>query len=161
MPKIVIALVVWFMWSAGKDLDALVRYSITSDYYILSNAGLMQLYFVMGGAVFLANLSVVYLLFRPGAGSLRTVFIALGLAAVQGIVTFALAIRDLPGAREAYARGREIRGLSVREDALDMIFTPGGMLMTVGIMLILYALVASMAWRSRRYLSGVTEVASF
>jgi hypothetical protein len=46
--KVVVLLLVWFLWAAGKDLDALVRYSVTSDFYILASAGAGWLFFAMG-----------------------------------------------------------------------------------------------------------------
>ncbi len=158
-PKSVIFLIIWFIWSAGKDLDGLVRYSITSDFYILSSAGLPWLYFVMALAVFLLDMAAVYYLFRPQAAGVRVLFCALAAAFVQNLVTLALALRDIAGVREAYARGRELRGLPVREDALDMIFTQRGMLMSAVIMFCLYVLVAFVVHRNRTYFHRTTGIA--
>ena len=137
----------------------MARYSITSDFYILSHAGLAPLYFVMVSAVLLANASAVYFLYRPALVGLKVLYGALVIATLQNAVTVALAFRDLAGVREAYARGREIRCLTVREEALDMIFTPGGMTTSFAVMVVFYAFVAALVHRSRNHFRGAVEVA--
>ncbi|MDZ4348264.1 MAG: hypothetical protein U1A22_01865 [Xanthomonadaceae bacterium] len=159
MPKLVVALVILFLWAAGRDLDALARFSITSDYYVLSLAGLGPLFFLMGGAVLLSNVSAVYFLFRPARVGIKVLYGALGLGMMQNAVTVWLALRDLPGVREAYARGREIRGLAVREEAMDLIFAPGGMIAAVVAMVAFYLLVAALVHKSRRYFQVDGEIA--
>lgn len=157
MPKsrIVVFLIVWFLWATGKDLDALVRYSITSDFYVLSSVGLSWLYFAMGFAVFLLNTASVFYLFRPQPVGQRVLFNALVAAAVQSAITLSFALNDLSGVREAYARGRELRGLAVREEALDMIFSQSAMLLATAVMLGMCALVAFATYRSKPYFDGV------
>jgi hypothetical protein len=72
---------------------------------------------------------------------------------IQNVVTLAFAVNNLPRAREAYARGRELRGLQVREGALDMIFSAQG-IWTASLMTLLYAAVAFLVYRARTHLSG-------
>ncbi len=152
--KVVILLIVWFLWATGKDLDALVRYSITSDFYILSSNNLSWLYFAMGLVVFLLNTASVFYLFRPQPVGPSVLFITLAVSFSQNILTLILALKELPAVREAYARGRELRGLPVREEALDMIFTQQGMLVSFSVMLALYVLVAFAVYRSKPYFYG-------
>ena len=153
--KIVVFLIVWFLWATGKDLDALVRYSITSDFYVLSSVGLPWLYFAMGLVVFLLNTASVFYLFRPQPIGQRVLFNALAAAAVQNAITLSFALNNLSGVREAYARGRELRGLAVREEALDMIFTQPAMLVATAVMLAVYALIAFAVYRSKPCFYGV------
>ncbi|MGY0560648.1 hypothetical protein ACW7G2_08010 [Luteimonas sp. A277] len=155
--KTVIFLIVWFLWATGKDLDALVRYSITSDFYVLSSVGLPWLYFVMGLVVFLLNTASVFYLFRPQPLGYRVLFNALAAAAVQNVVTLGFAFNNIAGVREAYARGRELRGLAVREEAMDMIFTQQSMLIAAAVMLGLYALVAFAVSRCKPYFYGPAD----
>jgi len=70
---------------------------------------------------------------------------------VQNVVTLSFAFQNLTGARDAYAHGRELRGLTVREDALDFIFSPEVITATVAAMLLLYAVLAFVVYRNRTY----------
>lgn len=151
---VIVFLILWFGWSAGKDLDALVRHSITTDYYVLATAGLTWLFFAMGFAVFLLDTAAVFYLFRPQPAGPRVLWAALAAGAVQNVVTVSLMLDDIPAVREAYERGRELRGLPVRDEALDMVFTRPAMLGATGVMLALYAIVALAVWFGRRYFAG-------
>lgn len=154
--KTVIFLIVWFLWATGKDLDSLVRYSITSDFYVLSSVGLPWLYFAMGLAVFVLNTASVFYLFRPQPMGQRVLFNALAAATVQNTITLSFALNNLSGVREAYARGREIRGFTLREEAIDMILTQPTMLIATAVMLGVYALIALAVYRSKTYFYGVS-----
>jgi hypothetical protein len=159
VPKLIILLMVWFFWATGKDLDALVRHSVLTDYYIFSAAGIPWLFFVMAIPVFLLNTATIYFLFRPQRAGLWVLLNALVAGAVQNIVTISFALPNLANVREAYARARELRGLPVREEALNMIFTPDAMAATVIVMLSLYALLAFIAYRKRQYFRGPEDAA--
>jgi hypothetical protein len=160
MPKLVVVLIIWFTWAAGKDLDSLARFSITSDFYILSHAGVAPLFFVMSGVALFANVASVYFLFRPAIVGLKVLYSALAVALVQNAVTLTLALQDLPGVRDAYARGREIRGLLVREEALNMIFTPTGMLASFAAVIVFYIIVAILIHKACKHFQGSVEVAA-
>lgn len=151
MPKLIIFMLVWFLWATGKDLDALVRFSISTDYYILSAAGVPWLFFVMGFTVFLLNTATVYYLFKPRPAGQWVLMNALVSGAVQNVVTIAFALPNLSNARDVYATGREIRGLPVREEALDKIFTTNAMTLALIVMLGSYALIAFIAYRKKDY----------
>ena len=152
-------LLVWFIWATGKDLDALVRFSVSTDYYIFAAAGVPWLFFVTAIAVFLLNTATVYYLFRPQPIGLWVLMNALIAGVVQNVVTISLALPNMVSVREAYARSRELRGLSVREEALDMIFTPNAMAVSLALMLGLYALISFVAYRQRQYFRGAKDVA--
>ena len=62
-----------------------------------------------------------------------------------------LALSDLSGVRQAYAVGREARGLSVREEALDMMFTPRAMFLVLALLVLISAVAASLIIRDRGY----------
>jgi len=149
--KLIILLIIWFIWSAGKDLDAFVRFSVTSDYYVFSEIGLAPLYFVIILAIFLLNSTSVYYLFRPTQNGIKFLYSALVAGVILNIVTLTLALKDLPGIRNAYARGRELRGLSVREEGLDLIFNPQSMIIIAVVMISFYALMAFVVYRSKNY----------
>ena len=156
-PRSMILLILWFFWAAGKDLEGLARFSTTSDYYILSSAGLTSLFFFMSGIVFLLNAAAAYYVIRPSPIGYHTLFVALAAGAVQNVATVALAMRDLDGVRKAYEIGREVRGLPVRPEALDLIFTPSAMWTSLALSLGIYALVGLLVYRNRRVFTGPVE----
>ena len=156
-PKSIILLLVWFLWATGKDLDTLARFSITSDYYIYSAFGFLWLFFVMAGIVFLLNLSSVWYLFRPEPIGQKVLIIALVAGVIYALVTLSLALTDINGVREAYTIGRELRGLPVREAALNTIFTTKSMLTGVGLTILIYSLLIGLIVRNRVYFYGSDE----
>ena len=147
----IIVLIVWFIWSAGKDLDNLIRSTGTTDYYIFSTNGLTPLFFVFAAGLFLLDAATVYFLFRPRPVGFHVALSALALSLVQSVVSVGLALSDLPGVKEAYAAGREARGLSVRREALDTIFTPPAMYAVLAVALVLIAVIALLVVMNRGY----------
>ena len=149
--KSTIFLMIWFIWAAGQDLDLIIRFSIKSDYYIYSSNGLAAVFFIFSFAVFLLNMSTVYYLFRPYYIGFYTGLSALSVAALYNIVSIVIALRDLPGVRHAYELGREVRGLPVRQEALDMIFSASGMYGMSVLMLLFYIIVAYFILKNKPY----------
>ncbi|MDH3997529.1 MAG: hypothetical protein OET90_01705 [Desulfuromonadales bacterium] len=149
--KLIVLLIIWFLWSAGKSLDVFVRYSISTDYYIFNSNGLAPLFFIFVLSAFLLDSSAVYFLFNPRRQGFYFALAALATGAIETITAVILAIPNLAGVREAYAIGRELRGLSVREKAMDIIFTPEAMYSSLGVSLMLYALIAFFVVRKKAY----------
>jgi hypothetical protein len=144
-----IILIIWFIWSLTKNLENLIRFTSTIDYYIFSTSGLTPLFFILVASVFLLNVATVYYLFRPRPVGFYIALLALGLSLVQNILSVSLSLSDLPGVKETYAAGREVRGLPVRQEALDAIFTPSSMLMVLAVTLALSAVIAFLLVRNR------------
>ncbi len=141
----------WYLWATGQDLDNLVRYSIKSGYYAYSNSGMEYMYFIFAFAIFLINTSTVYYLFRPHFYGIYTAISALVVGAIVNVLTLSLILKDIDGAREAYAIGREIRGLPVREEALNMIFSINGLYTSVAVSLAIYFFVSYIVFRNKNY----------
>lgn len=150
----------WFLWAAGKDLDSLARFSTTSDYYIYSSNSLAWLFFVLAGIVFLLNAASVWYLFRPEPFGQKILLIALGTGIVYTLTTLGMAATDIDGAREAYAVGREVRGLPVREAALDAIFTPRAMIIGGGLAVLVYLALGGLVLRNKLFFFGPGEHAA-
>lgn len=85
---------------------------------------------------------------------------ALVIAATQNIFTFCLALRDLDAVRNVYAASREARGLPVREDALNMIFSQQGMYTSLLIMCVLYLVIGFLVFKKRTYLERTLVTSS-
>jgi hypothetical protein len=150
-------LIVWFLWATGSDLDSLARFSTTSDYYIYSSNGLAWLFFILAGAVFLLNATSAWYLFRPEPIGQRVLLTALGAGAAYTSVTLGMAISDIDGAREAYTVGREVRGLPVRQQALDAIFTPRAMMLGGGLSILVYLGLVGLVLRNKPFFFGPSE----
>lgn len=156
-PRAVIFLLIWFIWSSGRDIDVLVRYSVSSDYYVFSSSGLVPLFFILAFSSFLLNTSAVYFIFKPLPQGYYYALAAPLASAVQSIVTILLAIPNMSGVREAYAIGRELRGLAVREKALDKIFTVEAMSISLVIVLIIYVAVVIALLKNKAYFCSSPE----
>ena len=68
-----------------------------------------------------------------------------------------MAISDIDGAREAYTVGREIRGLPVRQEALDAIFTPRALMLGGGLSILVYLGLAGLVLRNKPFFFGPSE----
>ncbi|MBJ7575483.1 hypothetical protein [Luteimonas sp. MC1828] len=159
-PRSIILLIVWFLWATGKDLDGLARFATTADYYVFSSIGATWIYFVLAGAVFLLNAASVFYLFRPHPAGYCVLLAALGAGVAQNLVTTAMAVRDIPGVREAYEIGRELRGLAVRREAMDMIFKPSALWLSAGLSVLVYAAIAFLVRRNRSNFMGPAAYAA-
>lgn len=147
----IIILIVWFIWSSGRDLDNLIRASGTTDYYIFSSNDLTPLFFLFAVTIFALDAATVSYLFRPRAAGFYVALSALAFSLVQSLVSVTLALSDLSGVRQAYAAGREARGLSVRKEALDMMFTPRAMYVVLALLVLINAVAAFLIIRNRGY----------
>ena len=148
----IIILIVWFIWSTGRDLNALIRPAATTDFYIFSSNGLVALSFFFAIGVFLLDAATVWYLFQPRPAGFYVALSALGLSLIQSIVSVSLAVSDLSGVRQAYVAGRRGRGLSVTtKEALDMMFTPGAMYVILTVLLLITAVVAFLIVWNRNY----------
>lgn len=150
--KSVVFLIAWLIWLTGKQLDSIVRYTTTSDYYIFSSIDMPWLYFAMAVPVFLLNICALYSLFRPHSHGIQVIYNAILLGGIQVLVSVSIAMRDVDGVRDAYIVRREFRGLPVREETANQVFSPEGMVMAAGIFLFLYLIVAYYTHRNRDYL---------
>lgn len=159
-PRSIILLIVWFLWATGKDLDGLARFDTTADYYIFSSLGHAWAYFAMAGAVFLLNAASAFYLFRPQPAGYQVLLCALAAGMGQNLLATLLAVRDIPGVREAYEIGRELRGLPVRQEAVDMIFKPGALWLATGLALLVYVVLAVLVRRNRPYFVGPAAYAA-
>ena len=149
--KSVIFLLIWFMWSAGQDLDLLVRHQIKTDFYIFQFAGLTALFFILATTVFALNIMTIYALFKPYFVGFYTAIASLVVGLLHNVIGLTIAVKNLQGVREAYQTGREIRGVPIREEAMDMIFTEQGMYYSLASVLVFYILVLFFVLKNKSY----------
>lgn len=139
------------MWSAGQYLDLLVRHQLKTDYYIFSVNGLLPLFFALVLTIFLMNITTIYSLFKPHFLGFYTALGSLAGGLILSAIGLMLALDNLPAVRGAYEASRIVRGLTVREEVLDMIFTPQGMIYSLASVAVFYVIVLFFTLRNRRY----------
>ncbi|MDX2418296.1 MAG: hypothetical protein QNK19_12625 [Xanthomonadales bacterium] len=150
-PKSVIFLLIWFMWSAGQDLDLLVRHQVKVDFYTFQFIGLTPLFFILATTVFALNIMTIYSLIKPYFVGFYTAIASLAVGLLHSAIGLSLAVNNLQGVREAYQTGREIRGAPIREEAMDMIFTEQGMYYSLASILVFYILVLFFVIKNKTY----------
>ncbi|MCW5603577.1 MAG: hypothetical protein KIT18_03390 [Burkholderiales bacterium] len=157
MSRSLVVVLIIFLWGSGQALDGIVRFSIKTDYYLLSSVGLPWLYFIFTFGLFGLFVLSIYYLFRPAPIGLIACLATLGASVALTVLYAVMILNDLAGAREAYAVGREARGLPVREGALDMIFSLQGIITGSIVAIVLAAFAAYWVFRNARYFSSPRE----
>jgi hypothetical protein len=147
----IIFLTIWFAWSTISDLTNLIGFSGTTDYYVFSVRGLTLLYLAFLVFMLAFDAATVYSLLRPSKTGFYTGLTSLVVALIENIISISIALSNLQGVREAYIRSREMRGLFVKEDFLERVFTPQGMYITLIILVGLYLTMAFLIVRNRNY----------
>ena len=153
-PKSVIFLMVFFGWSAGAGLDSIVKFTVLADYNIYLANGVPWVFFAFSIPIFGLNILTLYSLFTPHWLGLYFALSSLAMSVIHNTSSLLLSLKDLPAAKETYAISREARGLTVRDEAMDKIFSTNVMLSTMVVMFIFYAVVAFYVYKNRDYFSG-------
>lgn len=150
-PILVWILIVVFTWSMVRGLHSLFSHSTISDYQVLAHVDLGFLFLPMAILLLVLDGAGLWFLAHPRPAGFWTVLAAFIIPGVYRLSIGVLALRDLESARAAYARSREIRGLPVREEALDFIFsTPVHLALLAGALLITIGWIFLLVW-GRRY----------
>jgi len=152
--KTIWALIIWFIWAVGKDIEIFFRYKTTTDFFVYENLGVPPLFFIFAGLVLALNLATLFFLIKPKAIGFRIAIIALCTAFLQNLITMVLGLTNIKGMEKAYVISRESRGMLVREESLAMMFSPGmmgGMLFGV---LLVYLGIGYFVWRNKGYFVG-------
>ncbi len=144
---------VFFTWSAGKDLEGIVRFNTITDYTIFDVYGIPWMFFVFAFTVFSLNILTIYNLFKPQTIGFKIAFSAVGAALFQNVVTLYLALNNLDIVKEAYIVSRESRGMPIRENSLEKIFSETGMISTVAVVVVFYIVLSFFIYKNRQYLS--------
>jgi len=154
MPKSLVFVLIVFGWGAGQALDQIVRFSIKAEYYVWDSLGLPWVFFVVAFLNLLLSTSAATVIYKRMSVGFTVCFAAVAWGLLSGFVTTSLAVRDIPGVREAYAIGREARGLAVREDAMTAIFSPSGLWAAYGFSAAFLFLLAFLVWRQRSWFTA-------
>ena len=134
-PKIIILLIIVFLWSFGKDLLLTVGYPTTLDYLLFSHIGMEYLFFVFLISLVLLDGLTVWYLGKPKPIGFWIAISSLIVSSLENIISFSIAMKNIDVARDAYIISRQARGLFIREEGLDYAFSPNVMYISFGMII--------------------------
>ena len=149
--KTVYFLIIWFILAAARDIEVLFSFDTVTDYLAFSNVGLAPLFFLCAIVVLLLNLASIVFFFRPREVGLHVMLAAILAAVIQDLFTMAISLSDLGKLKQAYIVSRQSRGLQVREDALEFIFSELGMYTACLSTVLFYVFMAYLIRRNKSY----------
>ena len=150
-PRVLTALLVFFLWVDAKTIGTLVLPSTSGGYYFFDAIGHRWVHFALGVVTVALALTATGYLWRPVAGWFEASMVALAAYALQIVAVTAWMTRRLPEARAATAESRTARGLPGHEEALEAIITPAALWTTTVILMVILALLAAAARRHRGF----------
>jgi hypothetical protein len=153
-PLAIRLLIYAFALSFGVHLYYLARHEKSTDYFIFQSNGLSWLFFTAFFAIATLDFFCFQLLARRDRLALRVGVISILISMALSTLTWTLAIKDLPRVKEAYIANRAERGVPVRRETADAVFTKGttSLLSTMQLFLQL-GLLATLLF-SKRYLQS-------
>jgi hypothetical protein len=150
-PKIIILLLIVFLWLFGKNLEHLLRFSVSPNYYLLAQIDLKILFFVFKLLLFILYGGTVWFLWKPKPIGFLVAISSLIVSFLEETTTFLIGINNIDAVRNATIIWRQVRGLPIREDLLNMIFTPSGMWISFSVVQCLNLLMAGLLFWKRNY----------
>ena len=81
--------------------------------------------------------------------------LSLIISSLENIIGFSIAMNNIYAARNAYVISRQARGLPIREEALDLAFSPNSMCIALGVAIGLALLWAILLFWKKSYFSDV------
>ncbi|HML79095.1 MAG TPA: hypothetical protein PKD36_12175 [Geobacter sulfurreducens] len=115
------------MWGVVRGIQLIITHKTSTDYSIFQANGISQLFFILMTAIFVLDFLTSYFLIRPKMTGFWIGISAIGSSLLFNGISLSLALKDLESVRKAYEISRQARGLVVREELLNKIFTPEGM----------------------------------
>lgn len=118
---------IYFVWGVVRDIQLIITHKTSTDYSIFQANEISQLFFIFMTAIFVLDFLASYFLIRPKMTGFWIGITAISSSLLFNGISLSLALRDLESVRKAYEFSRQARGLVVREELLNKIFTPEGM----------------------------------
>ncbi len=157
MPPAIIVLFILFLLGFGKDVELIVRFPTSADYIVFNAAGMAYLFFILIIAIASLDGLTLWFLMRPRAMGLRIAIASVAFSMIENVIACALVMRDMDAARNAYVLSRQARGMLVRQDALDFMFSSTAVSLTLAAALAFeLILVALLVWK-REYFLGTAD----
>jgi hypothetical protein len=126
-------LIVFFIWSVGKDFQMIFTLQRSVDFHIFDHHKLSTVFFAFLSAIFLLDFAASYSVIRRTAAGFWVCLGALLVNLVYNVIAMNLALDDLPGVRDAYMARREMMGLPANPETAKRIFTPDGIKATMAL----------------------------
>jgi hypothetical protein len=126
-------LMVFFIWSVGKDFQMMITLQRSVDFQIFDYHGLRMLFFAFLSAIFLLDFAASYSVFRRTPTGFWVCLAALTVNLIYNAIAMNLALDNLDGLREAYLARREMMGLPANPETANRIFTPDGIKATMAL----------------------------
>jgi len=147
-PLVVWLLIIGFAWTALKGIEKLIWPGKFADYVLMKEAKFSWLFFLIALLIIMSHSLAVWDYIKLASRATTVGLVALGIGAVESILNYRLAIKDLELTRRVCAASRRARGLSVNKDTLTKMISPSGMrtsliislvIITIGVGLVLVA----------------------
>lgn len=155
--KVILFLSFYFAWVLIKDIASLLFYKTSTDYLLLKQIGFTSPTLFAGIMIILiiAELMALWFLVQPRLMGFWIAIVAVVLSAIESVAMVLISLTDLDAARQAYILSRQARGLSIRENAMNMIFSPNVMYVTLAFVLGFAAvLIALLVWKKEYFNEG-------
>ncbi len=149
-PKVILFLSFYFAWVLIKDIASLLFYKTSTDYLLLKQIGFSSPALFAGIMMILiiAELMALWFLVQPRLMGFWVAIVAVVFSALESAAMVLISLLDLDAAKQAYIISRQARGLSIRENAMNTIFSPSVMYVTLIFVLGFAAvLIALLIWK--------------
>ncbi len=158
-PKTIIVLLVIYIYFFLKGIERAFLFSSSPDYYLFTQAGVGFVYFILSIPILILTGVTIQYLWKPKPIGLWIALSGLALDLANNLVSFFISIQSPEIMQQAYILYREARGLPVRPENIDRIFSPSGILITYGLALGSTLLIAALfLWKKDYFLqAGKTE----
>lgn len=150
-PKTIIVLLFIYTYLFVRGIESLLLFTSSFDYQVFSQAGVSYLYFVLSIPILVITGITLQSLWKPKPIGLWIALIGLALGVLSTIVLFMITFNDPEITKQAYILSREARGLPVRPQNADRMFSMAGISTVFGSALGLYLLLAALFLWKRDY----------
>lgn len=151
-PKSIYFLLFIYILAVWFDVVNFSNYKVTSDYAIYENLNIGFLFLPIQVVLLALNILTVFYLLRH---KLKGLYFGVSSLVVSFITTmggFVFTLLNPELMKEFYRISREARGLSVREEALDLFFSTQGILLIGLVTLLWYMFVGFLLHKNTRWL---------
>lgn len=146
----IIVLIIWFMWVTWSGLRELWSPNST-NYFIFDSNGAAFLAYAFGVVLLILHVATLYYLFKPTKTGFYTALSATLIMLLQGFVTVWLVLSNLDGVKAAYIERRRERGLSVRPELYERMFTTEAMIGLLAFTALIFGVILFLLVRNRKY----------
>lgn len=150
MKAVCIIITVVFGWSVMKDVEVMLR-STSMDAQLFAAAGVPWLLYALLIPAVCCYAGGIAWVWRPYRGGLLVGLAALALSTIETGIGTVISLGNIDLVKEAMIVSREARGLSVRQEALDMMDNPLIFWLPFGVSVVFAAVLAFLLVKIHKY----------